>query len=152
MLLVTAALAMVSCGRTADVASHVNVQLVDTGWHDAGHVSGRNKVVPTASVKITNVSDRNLPAVQVNAVFHRNGDSGTWGTAFVAASGSSGMTPGSGTTVTLRSDRGYTGEDPQETMLTNRQFVDVTVDVFAKYGSQQWTRVGAFPIDRRLVQ
>ena len=149
---IIAALALTSCGRTADVASRVDVQVVDSGWRDAGRVSGRNKVVPTASVKITNVSDRSLPSVQVNAVFHRNGEAGEWGSAFAAASGSSGMSPGSGSTVTLRSDRGYTGEDSQAQLLANRQFVDVTVDVFAKYGSQQWTRVGAFPIDRRLVQ
>jgi hypothetical protein len=144
-------MATAACGRTADVASRVRVEVVASGWRDAGPVSGRNKVVPSASVKVVNVSDATLPTVQVNAVFHRNGENGEWGNAFGVAAGSSGLTPGGDATVTLQSDRGYTGDDPQDRMLTNRQFVDVTVDVFAKYGSQQWSRVGAFPIERRLL-
>jgi hypothetical protein len=37
-------------------------------------------------------------------------------------------------------------------MLRSREFVDATVDVFAKYGSQQWTRLGAFGIERHLLK
>ena len=142
----------VSCGRSADVASALKVEVLATGWRDAGPVSSRHKLVPSASVTVTNASTRSLPSVQVNAVFHRVGESGEWGSAFVTAAGSSGLTPGRGATVTLKSERGYTGDDPQELMLKNRQFVDVTVDVFAKYGSAQWTRLGAFPIERQLLQ
>lgn len=145
-------LLLASCGRTADVASAVKVQVLSTGWREAGPVAGKNKLVPSASVKVTNASDRNLASVQVNAVFHRVGEGGEWGSAFVAAAGSSGMTPGGNATVTLNSERGYTGDDPQELMLNNRQFVDVTVDVFAKYGSAQWAHLGAFPIDRQLLR
>src|SRR5215472_16757309 len=140
-----------SCTRTPDVTSGLAVQLVATGWRDAGSVSGKNKVVPSASVKVTNVSDITLPVVQVNAVFHRVGEGGEWGTAFINA-GSPGLTPGGGATVTLNSERGYTGEDPEDLMLTNNQFVDVTVDVFAKYGSHQWTHLAAFAIDRHLLR
>ena len=140
-----------ACGRTADVASALKVQVLSTGWHDAAGVPGRNKIVPSASIRVKNVSDRSLPSVQVNAVFRRVGEVGEWGSAFAAA-GSSGLTPGADATLTLNSERGYTGEDPQEVMLSNRQFVDVTVDVFAKYGSAQWTRLGAFPIDRQFLR
>ena len=146
------AAACASCGRTVDVSSGLTVQVLATGWQPAAGVSGKNKLVPSASVKVTNVSDTTLPAVQVNAVFHRLGEGGEWGTAYVTAVGSSGLTPGGDATVTLNSELGYTGEDPQEAMLKNRQFVDVTVDVFAKYGSHQWTRVAAFPIDRHLLK
>lgn len=143
---------LVSCGRTADVASGLSVQVVTTGWRDAGIVAGRNKLVPSAAVMLTNVSDRSLPSVQVNAVFHRVGDRGEWGTAYVTAAGSSGLAPGRGSTVTLDSQLGYTGEDPVDAMLKNHEFVDVTVDVFAKYGSRQWVRLGAFPVDRQLLK
>lgn len=151
LIAISSVLLLVSCGRTADVASAVKVQVLSTGWRDAGPVAGRNKLVPSASVKVTNASDRNLRAVQVNAVFHRVGESGEWGSAFVTAAGSSGLTPGGDATLTLNSERGYTGEDPRELMLHNRQFVDVTVDVFAKYGSAQWAHLGAFPIERQLI-
>jgi hypothetical protein len=141
-----------SCGGTPDVASMLAVQVVTTGWRDAGPVAGRNKLIPSAAVTLTNVSDQVLRSVQVNAVFHRVGEHGEWGSSFVAAAGSSGLTPGAGATVTLNSARGYTGDDPEEAMLSNSHFVDATVDVFAKYGSEQWTRLGAFPIDRQLLR
>jgi hypothetical protein len=54
--------------------------------------------------------------------------------------------------LTLKSPLGYKGTDPRETLLSNSQFVDATVDLFAKYGSVQWTKVGQFPITRRLIQ
>jgi hypothetical protein len=152
LLALAACVTALSCGRSADVASGLTVQVLTTGWRSAGLVAGRNKLVPSAAVKLTNVSDRTLPSVQVNAVFHRVGDGGEWGSAFVTAAGSSGLTAGADATLILNSERGYTGEDPQDAMLTNRQFVDVTMDVFAKYGSRQWTRLAAFPIDRQLLR
>ena len=36
-------------------------------------------------------------------------------------------------------------------MLQNTQFVDAKVELFAKYASQQWARVGEYPIERRLI-
>jgi hypothetical protein len=35
-------------------------------------------------------------------------------------------------------------------MLKNSQFVDATVQLFAKYGSIQWTLVAQAPIARQL--
>ena len=142
---------LASCGRAPDVTSALAVQVLTTGWRDAGPVSGRNKLVPSAAVKVTNVSGETLRSVQVNAVFHRVGEGGEWGSAFLSAAGSSGLTPGSGATLTLNSERGYTGDDPEDLMLHNHQFVDVTVDVFAKYGSGQWTRVAQSRIQRDLL-
>ena len=146
-------LTLASCGGPdADVEKQLTVQVISTGWRDADRTAGRNKLVPSAAVRIANVSDRTLRSVQVNAVFHRLGDRAAWGSAFATAAGSSGLAPGADATVVLDSERGYTGEDAQQAMLTNREFVDVTVDVFAKYGSHRWTRLRAAPIDRRLLR
>ncbi len=152
LVTIACAAALAACGPTVDVSSRLNVEVLATGWRATAPVAGKNKLVPSASVKVTNVSDVTLPAFQVNAVFRRVGEGGEWGSAFISAAGSSGLTPGGDATVTLNSERGYTGEDPQELMLQNQQFVDVTVDVFAKYGSHQWARLGAFPIERHLVK
>ena len=152
LLAVGCAASLAACGPAPDVASDLAVDIVSSGWRDAGPAAGRNKLVPSAAVIVRNRSDRTLGSVQVNAVFHRAGDAGDWGSAFVTAAGSAGLTPGAGATVTLNSERGYTGEDPQELMLKNRLFVDATVDVFAKYGSRQWTHLGAFPIEHQLLR
>jgi hypothetical protein len=142
--------ALAACGPKIDIAKGLKIEGVTTGWHDAGTVAGKNKVVPLASFIIKNVSDQPLPSVQVNAVFHRKGQDGEWGTAFVTPAGSSGLTPGAEAEVTVRSELGYTGTDSSEDLLTNSHFVDATVDIFAKYGSAQWARVGRFEIDRSL--
>ena len=143
-----ATVALSACGPKVDVAKGHKIDMVSTGWHDAGPVAGKNKLVPLASFTIRNVSDRSLPAVQLNAVFHRKGDSGEWGSAFVTAAGASAA--GGEAQVTLTSQLGYTGTDASDEMLRNSEFVDATVDVFAKYGSTQWTRVAELPIDRQL--
>jgi hypothetical protein len=36
-------------------------------------------------------------------------------------------------------------------MLQNSHFVDAKVELFAKYGSTQWTRLGSYPITRQLI-
>jgi hypothetical protein len=36
-------------------------------------------------------------------------------------------------------------------MLKNSQFVDAKVDLFAKYGSGQWTPIASHPISRQLL-
>jgi len=36
-------------------------------------------------------------------------------------------------------------------MLHNHLFVDAKVDLFAKYGSAQWTKIGDFTVERRLL-
>jgi hypothetical protein len=36
-------------------------------------------------------------------------------------------------------------------MLQNSHFVDAKMELFAKYGSTQWVRVGMYPIKRQLL-
>jgi len=36
-------------------------------------------------------------------------------------------------------------------MLANSQFVDAKVQIFAKYGSTQWQKVGEYTVPRTLV-
>lgn len=143
--------ALFACGPPVDIAKSVKIESVSTGWGAAGIVAGNNKVVPLASFTVKNVSTESLPSLQVNAVFHRNGEPGEWGTAFVTAAGRAGLTPGAEAQVTVKSQLGYTGTDPSDELLSNSQFVDATVDVFAKSGSVQWTHVGEFPIDHQLL-
>jgi len=55
-------------------------------------------------------------------------------------------------TLTAKSQLGYTGtEQSRQEMLQNSHFVDAKVELFAKYGSRQWARIGTYPITRRLL-
>src|SRR5919108_149792 len=79
-------------------------------------------------------------------------DSNEWGSGFVTAAGSDGLRPAATVgPLLVRSELGYTGSDPHRDLLHHPQFVDATVDVFAKYGSAKWTRIGGYHIERRLI-
>jgi len=141
------------CGPTVDLAKGLQVQDVSTGWFDAGIVNGKNKLVPSISLKLKNVSDQKLPMLQVNALFRRVTEKDEWGSGFMTAAGSEGLAPGAATeTLTLKSQLGYTGSDQsRQEMLKNSHFVDAKVELSAKYGSAQWVRIGDFAVTRQLI-
>ena len=141
-----------ACETAIDPAAGLQLESVSTGWRWVGVVDGMNKLVPSVSFKLKNVSDRPLPSLQVNAVFRRVGEDGEWGSAFVTAAGTDGLAPGAATDVSVKSHLGYTGTDSRAEMLRNTYFVDAKVDVFAKYGSTQWMRIGEYAIDRQLIE
>ncbi len=140
-----------ACGPAVDLSTSLQVEAVSSGWFDAGIVAGTNKVVPSASFRLKNASDQRLTMLQVNALFRRVGDQDEWGSAFVTAAGSSGLAPGAASAITVKSPTGYTGAESGAEMLANSHFVDARVDLFARYGSAQWMRIGGYPITRRLV-
>jgi hypothetical protein len=151
-LLLFSIVSVCACGPSIDLTKGVHLEALSTGWLDAGVVDGKNKVVPAVSFKLKNVSDQSLKTLQVNAVFRRASHDEEWGSGFRTVAGSSGLAPGAATdTVTIKADLGYTGTDSREEMLGHSQFVDAKVDLFAKYGSTQWARLGEFPISRQLV-
>jgi hypothetical protein len=141
-----------ACGRDIDLATSLQVDAVTTGWFDAGIVDGKKKLVPAVSFTLKNASDQKLRVLQVNASFRRVGEPDEWGSAHLTAAGSAGLAPGADTgALTLRSQLGYTGIESGPEMLDNSFFVDARVDLFVKQGSGEWTRVGDYPITRRLV-
>jgi hypothetical protein len=151
-LAVLAALATAGCTPSVDLAESIEVLDVSTGWYDAGIVEGKNRLVPSISFRLRNTSDETLPTLQVNALFRRVGETDEWGSAFLKVSGSEGLPPGATTDLIVAdSQLGYTGTEPRLEMFKNAYFVDATVEIFAKYGSQQWTLVGQYPIARELL-
>jgi hypothetical protein len=143
----------VACGPTVDLTRALEVQIMETGWYDAGIVKGQNKLVPSVQFRLKNVSNQTLSTLQVNALFRRVTEQDEWGSAFVTAAGSAGLAPGATTQpITIRSQLGYTGADQsRQEMLKNSHFVDAKVDLFAKYGSSQWVRIGEYPVVRELL-
>ena len=140
------------CTPPVDLATGLQIKDVSTGWFDAGIVNGQNKLVPTVTFTVKNVSDQKLVALQINAVFRRVTEKDEWGAGFLMVSGSEGLAPGAeARMLTIRSQLGYTGSDQtREDMLKNSHFVDAEVELFAKYASEQWKRVGEYVISRRL--
>jgi hypothetical protein len=152
-LLILSTLVCAGCGPTVDLTKGLQAEIVEVGWYDVGIVNGQNKLVPSITFKLKNVSDQKLRTLQVNALFRRVTEPDEWGSGFITAAGSGGLGPGESTgALTIRSALGYTGaEQSRLEMLGNSHFVDAKVDLFAKYGSTQWVRLGEYPIERRLL-
>ena len=153
-VVLVAALAATACGAKVDVANALEVVDVSTGWWDVGVVDGQNKVVPSITFTLKNVSDQTLDILQANVVFRRAtpGEDTEWGSAFVRVTGSEGLAPGaSSAPQVVRSRLGYTGTESRQQMLANSQFVDAKVQVFAKYSSTQWQKVGEYQVPRTLI-
>ena len=142
-----------ACGPAVDLTKGLQILDVSTGWFDAGLVNGQNKLVPSISFKLKNLSDQKLSVLQVNVLFKRINDPHEWGNGFLTLVGSGGLAPGATTeTLTIKSDVGYTGSDQTRLdMLKNARFVDAKVEFSAKYGSVQWTRIADFPVTRLLI-
>jgi hypothetical protein len=139
-------------GPTVDLTKGLQVVDATSGWSDVGIVDGQNKLVPSISFKLKNVSDRTLNVLQINVLFRRVSETEEWGSAFLTVTGSEGL--GAGATskaLVASSQQGYKGTEPRADILKNSYFIDAKADVFAKYGSTQWQKVGEYPITRQLI-
>ena len=152
LLILLGMLASTGCGPAVDLTKGLQVLDVRTGWFDAGIVDGQNKLVPVITFKLKNVSGQRLATLQVNALFRRVGEKDEWGSGFLTAAGSDGLAAGATTTtLTIKSQLGYKGPEPRQEMLQNSHFVDAKVEMSAKYGSTQWSRIGDYSIKRELI-
>jgi hypothetical protein len=154
LLVFTCVAAAAACGSSAreNITKLVEPVDVRTGWFDAGVENGMNKLVPTVTLTLKNVSSDPVANVQLNAVIRRVGETEEWGGAYQKVVGMDAIPPG-GTTkpIVLRSNLGYTGSEPRAQMLKNSQFVDAHVQVFAKHGGNQWTKLGEWQIAREML-
>lgn len=165
-------------GPQLDLSRILSTADVTTGWLDVGFDElGRNKLVPTVSFRLENVSEEQVRTLQLNGVFRRclpvyegqavpvsevsppDPESGTcagedevWGDVFVRAVGREGLPPGTAAgPFTMQSELGYTGEQPRLEMIQHRDFVDVKVELFVKHRADAWVRLDEYPIDRQLL-
>jgi hypothetical protein len=148
-------LSAISCGPSVDLAANLRIESIATGWYETSSSAapGHTKLVPAATFQLKNLSAQPLPTLQVNAIFKRVTEDTEWGSAFRTVAGSSGLLPlTTSDNVAVVSPLGYTGTESRFDILENSQFVDARVDIFAKYGSTDWTRIGEYRIARRLIE
>ena len=148
-----AAALSISCGASEGAVAALEPLDVVTGWFDAGIVEGgKNKLVPSVSLKLRNRSDDAIRSVQVNAIFRRVGEQEMWGEYFGWAIPRVPLPAGATTsTLVMRSALGYTGDQPRMQMLQNQQFVDAKVEIYLKQGSRVWAKLAEYPIQRQLL-
>ena len=151
LLCIAFAVALTACDKR-EVEKVIKVTDVKTGWHDAGIVNGENKIVPSVSFRLENVTNESIDGVQINAVFRQVNEDLAWGDRLIRGVGSDGLAGGATTGMQIvRGPRGFTSPLPRAEMFTHRLWVDVKVDLFARHGSRTWQKLGEYPIERKLL-
>jgi hypothetical protein len=153
--LLLALLGLPACGRSVNVKEAV--QLVDAtgGWYDAGVVEGKNKIVPAVTFRLKKAADADLSALAVNVAFRHPAPEGSnveedWDDVFIQRVAFNGDVT---EPLTIRSDKGYTGDPPQSRadLLRHGSFRDLRARIFAKYASAQWVEVGVIDLPRQIL-
>ena len=151
------ALLAFSCTSFAvDIKEALDITESSSGWYDAGIVEGKNKVVPSVKFRIRRKPGVNLNSVALNVVFRQAAAPGAsteeeWDEVFlqtVAISEGDQSPP-----LTVRPQRGYTGDPPQTRLeiLKHSMFRDVRAYIFAKHSSTQWIEIGSIDLKRELL-
>lgn len=145
-------LPLASCAEPVDLKAALEMADVSSGWFDAGIVSGRNKIVPSVTLRLRTKGDADIERISLNALFRAvdGKESELDNDVYVQrVEFEAGATP----PVTLRAENGYTAEPPQSRadMLKHSQFRDMRVQILVKQGASQWTDLGWVEIKRHLI-
>jgi hypothetical protein len=156
-----AAVVAAGCSKPVDLKQALQVVDPVTGYHDAGVVEGRNKIVPTVTFRLKKSTEDSLRPLSINVAFKKLPPAGTavapgapteedWDEKFVQSVPFDGNQTAP---LTFQAAAGYTADPPQTRadMLKNRYFQDVRVHVFAKHSASQWVEIATFDIPRQLL-
>ncbi len=148
--LLAALLALVSagCGKPPDLKQATHLTDVSSGWYDVGVKDGQNKLVPSVTFRIARNPGTDVSSLALNVAFKIVGEADSSEDVYVQSVDFSGD---STAPITVRSNFGYTGEQPRAEMLSHSQFRDMEARVFAKQSSSQWVPLGDVKIDRQLL-
>ena len=144
--------ASVSCSKPVDFKQALEMGDISSGWFDAGIVGGRNKIVPSVTLRLRKKSPVDLNRLSINALFRAadGKESELNNDVYVQRVDFDGDQT---SPITLRPDHGYTAEPPQSRadMLKHSQFRDLRVQILVKAGSAQWTDLGWIDVKRQLI-
>jgi hypothetical protein len=161
VLLLPVALLGAACFKPVDLKQALQVTDVVTGYHDAGVVGGKNKIVPSITFRLKKNTSDSLRPLSLNVAFKQFPPAGTnvppgspteadWDDKFIQ---SVPFDDDVTKPLTFHAESGYTADPPQTRadILKHRLFQDVRVHVFAKHSASQWVEIAAFDIPRQLL-
>lgn len=156
-----AGLLAAGCSKPVDLKQALQVTDVVTGYHDAGVVGGKNKIVPSITFRLKKNTSDSLRPLSLNIAFKQLPAAGTavppgspaendWDEHYVQS------VPFEGNetkVLTFRSEPGYTADPPQTRadILQHRLFQDVRIHIFAKHSASQWVEIASFDVPRQLL-
>jgi hypothetical protein len=149
------------CSESVDLKQALQITDLTGGYHDAGIVEGRNKLVPTITLRLKKSTDNSLRPLSLNVVFKRLPRAGVavppgspaeedWDEVYVEKVPFDGNQTAP---LTVTPKAGFTGDPPQSRadILKHSLFQDVRVHIFAKHSSSQWVEIGTFDIPRQVL-
>jgi hypothetical protein len=140
-----------ACAKQAEI-SKLSVTDVLSGWYDNGIKDGKNQLVPSISFRLKNGDEAPATYVDLTVSFWQKGADGESDSSEVQGIGSAPVAPGSASPpILVRSNFGYTIEQPRAELFTHSQFKDFTVKIFAKR-ADKIVPLGEFPIERRILE
>jgi hypothetical protein len=155
------AVLVTGCSRPIDLKQVLQVTDIVGGYHDAGIVDGRNKLVPSVTFRIRKSIDGDIRPLSLNVVFKKlprpgvavpPGSSGEedWDEVFVQ---NVPFTDNATAPLTVQTKAGYTGDPPQSRaeILKHSAFQDVRAHIFAKHSASQWVEIGTYDIPRQVL-
>jgi hypothetical protein len=159
--LAAAVAASAACAPPVDLTKALEVTDVLVGYYDDGVQQtnmndGRgpipaNKLRPSITFRLRNLSDRPLTSVQVMGSFWHVGADGEWDSILVnAISGDALPAGGTSAPITIRPNVAYNVEGPRATLFTDHRFQDTVAKLFAKRAGGLY-RLGEYPIDRVIL-
>jgi hypothetical protein len=135
-----------------DVAKVIKIADISTGWFDAGIVDGQNKLVPSAVVTVTNTGTEKLSGLQIFVVFRFIGETEELGSGLVVLRGNDALEPNATSKpISVRANWGFSSLAPRAQMLMHSSFKDAKAEVFAKFGSKPFVRIGEAQVARQLL-
>ena len=175
-IVILAALPSAGCSKPVDLKQSLQITDVAGGYHDAGVVNGKNKLVPSITFRLKKPAGVDVTPLSLNVAFKQLPEAGAgpavppassaetdWDEKFVQSvpfdgdqtkplfehlNTWDGIAP-----LTFMTEPGYTADPPQSRadILKHRLFRDVRVHIFAKHSASQWVEIGAFDIPRQLL-
>jgi hypothetical protein len=157
----TASLSAAGCSKPVDLKQALQVTDLIGGYHDAGVVGGKNKIVPTLSFRLKKSTSDSLRPLSLSVSFRQLPPAGTevapgspaekdWDEKFVQSVAFENDVTAQ---LTFKAETGYTADPPQTRaeMLQNKSFQDVRVHVFAKHSASQWVEIATFDVPRQIL-
>jgi hypothetical protein len=150
LLVAACALLLAACTEPADLKTALQVTDVASGWFDAGIVDGKNKLVPSVTFRLRNVSDAELPYVSLNLIFRYADNGEAHEEVFKQRLPIENKQTD---VITIRSQTGHVGEAPQsrQEMLQNSYFRDMDAVILVRQSASQWVELHRVRVERQLV-
>ena len=150
LLIATAAVLLVACGQPVDLKTSLQVTDLVTGWYDAGIVDTKNKLVPSITFRLKNISTSDLPYVSMNVVFRNLVMNETHEEVFKQRLP---LTNNQTELITIRAQNGAVGEPPQsrQEMLQNSNFQDMEAVILVRQSASQWVELHRVRVERQLI-